>query len=170
MLLVKYDHEDIAWIIIPISLLPDIDHLNNVLWDYGIIPWESYVVPNMHIGMLHNVAMVVVIAIVISVVLYGFFKVNIYTAAACCAIGYSAHLCEDYFVYPAVYPIWFPFTTKLYGNQFIPETGDLLIAGSRVLGLGILLLVVAVGLRRYSESIGWINSDAVIIDDDGESK
>lgn len=156
--MVRYGRKDMAWLIIPISLLPDIDHFNDVLWDYGILPWEVRAIPNLHIGMFHTVVMVAIVAIILFVIVKGFSKLPAIDIAIYSVIGYSAHLIEDYLVYPSAYQMLFPFTTKFYGNNFIPETGDLGIAGARVLGLGLLLLVVAFGLRRYCESIGWMKN------------
>lgn len=156
-IMIKYGRKDMAWLIIPISLIPDIDHFNHVLWDYGLLPFYTYLIPYLKIGMFHTFAAIVVFTIIVSIVLWKVVKVPFYDAVIYSAVGYTAHLLEDYFVYPPAYPMLYPFTTKLYGNNFIPETGDIFgVAGTQVLGMGLVLLMVAIGIRFYSEDSGWI--------------
>lgn len=155
LIFLRYTGRDQAWVIIPISLIPDIDHVNNIVWDWGWLPVQQKIVPLFEIGLFHNLMGALILSIPIIVVLL-LFKVRFTDAVIYTVIGLAAHMFEDWLVYPATYHFLYPINTVAYGLNIITETADLGFAGSQVLLVGLFILVVAICLRYYLLSNGWI--------------
>lgn len=155
LIFLRYTGREQAWVIIPISLIPDIDHVNNIIWDWGLLPLSQKIIPIFYIGLLHNLMGVIVLFIPIVAVLL-LFKVKFTDALIYTVIGLAAHQFEDYLVYPATYHFLYPINSEAYGLNIIPETADLGFAGSQVLLVGLFILAVVIGIRYYLLSNGWI--------------
>lgn len=156
LIFLRYTSRDQAWVIIPISLIPDIDHVNNIIWDWKWLPLPQKLVPFLSIGVLHNILGALIIAsLVIAVLLL--FKMKVTDAIIYTTIGLTAHMFEDYLVYPpASYQFLYPLNSVKYGINLIPETADLGFAGTQVLIVGLLFLAFAICLRYYLSSNGWL--------------
>jgi membrane-bound metal-dependent hydrolase YbcI (DUF457 family) len=164
LVFLRYTGRDQAWVIIPISLIPDIDHINNIIWDWGLLPVPHKLVPIFDIGLFHNIMGVVILSIFVIAIL-SLVKMRFTDALIYSVIGLSAHLFEDYLVYPATYHFLYPLNTNPYGLNLIPENADMGFAGTQVLIVGILFLSFAICLRYYLNSNGWVlkkeNNDGV---------
>lgn len=133
------------------SFLADIDHLNNVLWDAGIVPWTVQVFPLLKLGNFHNVMWMVLLSVCVASILIN-FKVSFKEGLMFCLAGYGIHLLEDFISYPPVYQMLYPFTDKYLGINIIPETKNLVWAGTEVLEVGIVFLAMAIGLYYFYNS------------------
>jgi membrane-bound metal-dependent hydrolase YbcI (DUF457 family) len=156
LIFLRYTGRDQAWVIIPISLLPDIDHINNIIWDFGLLPVPQKLVPFLDIGLLHNLMGVAIISVFVVAIL-SLVKMRFTDAIIYSVIGLTAHLFEDYLVYPATYHFLYPLNSVSYGLNAIPEKVDLIIASSQVLIVGLALLAFALCLRYYLTSNGWLH-------------
>jgi membrane-bound metal-dependent hydrolase YbcI (DUF457 family) len=156
LIFLRYTGRDQAWVIIPISLLPDIDHINNIIWDFGLLPVPQKLVPFLDIGLLHNLMGVAIISVFVVAIL-SLVKMRFTDAIIYSVIGLTAHLFEDYLVYPATYHFLYPINSAPYGLNIIPETSDMIIAGSQVLIVGLIFFASAICLRYYLMSNGWLH-------------
>jgi hypothetical protein len=155
MFLIKYGYRDQAWIIVLVAMLPDIDHFNNIFWDYGILPWGVKVIPILYLGQFHNITALIILSVIVGYILFRIMDMDFDDGVLLISIAYAAHLVEDLFVYPPNYAYLFPFTDKMYGLNLLHETGNLIIGDTKIIWMGLVLLIGAVIIRiRYEPD--WI--------------
>jgi hypothetical protein len=150
VIFLKYTGKDPTWLIVVMSAAPDIDYpIHMIMKAFNF----SYPVMINH-GDFHNILSLLFISLCVALVLSK-VGMNFVHVLICSMIGYGAHFVEDFIVYPPAYAYFFPFGTNTYGINLIPETGDLIVAGSEVLVIGLVLFCLAVGVRMYFDGAGW---------------
>jgi membrane-bound metal-dependent hydrolase YbcI (DUF457 family) len=150
MILVKYGFKDQAWIIVLLAMLPDVDHFNNVFWDYGLMSWGVKVIPILYLGIFHNITALVILSVIVGFILFKIMDIDFDDAFLLVSIAYAAHLVEDLIVYPPAYKYLYPFIDKPYGLNILHETGNLIMGDTKIMWIGMILLVGAVIIRiRY---------------------
>ena len=137
------------WIILLGSIIADLDHFNNFFWDAGILPYEVEVIPYIHLGNFHNIFWLVIVSVIVAGILT-YKNIDFSNGLILCGIGYGIHLFEDFLVYPPVYTMLYPFSNTPVGLNLIPETKNLLWAGTEVLMVGISFLVIAIIMYAVS--------------------
>jgi len=149
IIFLKYTGKDPTWLIVVMSAVPDTDYVVHMIMEAFNF---SYPVIINH-GDFHNIFSLVFISLCVSLVLSK-FGMNFVHVLVCSMLGYFAHCVEDFIVYPPAYAYFFPFTTDTYGINLIPETGDLIVAGSEVLAVGLVLFCITICIRMYFDN-GW---------------
>jgi hypothetical protein len=151
------DKHSYSLIIVGSTFIPDITAIffGAFLWIGFPIPFE-YFIPSQNI--LHSLAGLFGLTILIGLLLLPFgFRFRY--SALCGALGYGAHLFEDALTHTNEYRLLWPLSSEHVGiGIFVPYYPDLLgIAQSSVLVAGILVLVLAIGIRTVIEGTDWIN-------------
>jgi len=150
MIFLRYTGKDPSWIIVVMTSIPDSDYVVHI-----ILKAFNFVSPFMiHHGSFHNVISLIYISFIAALVFSKILKIDYLTAVMCSMMGILLHFIEDFIVYPPAYMYLYPFKMTEYGMNLIPETRDLGIAGSEVLLVGMLLLCISIGIRKYFEK-GW---------------
>jgi len=164
MLFYHYTGRDSSWIIILLSLAPDIDYLATILYQLRIyIRIDGFV---FYHGAFHTLAAMLVIGTIIAYVLY-VFGIPFLDALIFSVIGFGAHLVEDALVYPAGYAYLWPVISARTGlgwltvafdeERYIAATDFFHIANTEVLLVGVVLLIFAVLIRTIVEAdISWV--------------
>ena len=153
MVFLRYTGRDQAWLIVPISLVPDLDHLNNIIWELGMMDSPQRLIPYLSIGWFHNLLGVITISIGIAALLSQ-FKIRFFDAMIYSLIGCSAHLFADYISYPPSYSFLYPLSPTKYGINILPETGNAIIGDTTIIGIGLIVLCISIGVRYYVTSNG----------------
>lgn len=146
------------WIIISVSLIPDLDHLHHFPYYLNLSQGDSHqynIAPWIEIGDLHNILWMILLAILLAAAIELIGKAKFRDALLFCLVGYGIHLFEDFISYPPTYPLLYPFTNAPIGINLIPETMNLGWAGTEVLGIGLIILTIAIGLYifEYNKNI-----------------
>jgi membrane-bound metal-dependent hydrolase YbcI (DUF457 family) len=163
MVFYKYTGRDSSWIIIPCSLLPDLDVVTNpVLRSLGIrllLDGSS-----IHHGTFHNIAFMMLFGIAVAFLLNP-LGIRFFDSLFFAMVGFGAHLLEDWLVYDPGYMFLWPFSSKILGFGLLPDIMNeenyvkdfFRIANTEVLLLGLALLLLAIIIRTYYErSSSWI--------------
>lgn len=146
----RYTGNDPTWLIVVMSAAPDTDYIVHMIMMYFNF---SYPVMINH-GDFHNILSLLFISLCVSLFLLK-MGMNFMHVLICSMIGYGAHFVEDFIVYPPAYAYFFPFTIDTYGINLIPETGNLIVAGSEVLVIGLILFCISISIKMYFDSTGW---------------
>jgi hypothetical protein len=164
MFFYHFTGRDPSWIIILLSLAPDIDHVALILRQFRVfIRLHGYLFNS---GAFHNLASMFILGFVIAYVLYC-FGIPLLDALIFSIIGFGAHLVEDALVYPAGYAYLWPLVSAKTGlgwltvafdeEQYTAVTDFFHIANTEVLLVGVVLLIFAVLIRTVVESdVSWI--------------
>ena len=155
MVFLRFTGRNQAWLIIPISLIPDLDHINNIIWELGIMDYPHRLIPYFSIGWFHNLLGITAISIGVAALLSQ-FKLRFIDVMIYSLIGCSSHLIEDYIAYPPSYQFLYPFSSSEYGINILSETGNVIIGDTTIIGIGLLLLGISIGIRYYATNNGWI--------------
>jgi hypothetical protein len=149
IIFMHYTKRDPTWIIILMTIMPDVDYVvNKVMLAIGF----NYPVIINH-GDFHNLVGLTVFCVLGALVFHK-FGVRFGDALLCSIIGYLAHFLEDYIVYPPAYCYFYPFSFRDYGINLIPETANLIVVGSEVLIPGIIIFCIALYLRKMYDGDG----------------
>lgn len=146
---------DTSWLIVVMTIVPDIDFVFQSLLLMVKSPFVIY-----H-GDFHNILMMVSFSYVVAW-LASNYGMEFSHAFICSNLGMGLHYIEDFISYPPAYAYFYPFSTIEYGIDLIHETRDLYVVGSEVLGIGLVLLICAVTLRKDYEKnwtfIGYVGN------------
>ena len=159
MFFYHYTGRDPSWIIILLSLVPDIDYLATILRPFRItIRIDGFL---FYHGAFHNLAAMLIIGIIIAYILY-LFGIPFLDALIFSVIGFGAHLVEDALVYPAGYAYLWPVISAKTGlgwltvafdeERYIKATDFFHIANTEVLLIGVVLLIFAILIRTIVEA------------------
>jgi uncharacterized membrane protein len=149
MIFLRYTGKDPSWIIVVMTVAPDTDYvIREIMLAFNMS--GQFMIYH---GSFHNIISLIYISFIVALI---FSRIGVsYTSAVICSmIGMFSHFIEDFIVYPPAYAYFYPFSSIDYGINFIPETRDLVIAGSEVLVVGLVLLVVSMCIKKYFEN-GW---------------
>jgi len=151
MIFLRYTGRDPSWIIILMTIAPDSDYVVNI-----IMRWLGFSYPVIiNHGDFHNFVGLTVFSLVAALILSK-AGLKFSDVLVCSMIGYVAHFVEDFIVYPPAYSYLYPFSFRSYGINLIPETANLWgVAGTEVLGIGIIVFCIAVCIRMYFDGSGW---------------
>lgn len=73
------------------------------------------------------------------------------------SIGFGVHLIEDALVYHPAYAFFWPISSLKYDIELIKYTKDFLgIADTKILFIGIIIIVICVSYRTAIEGVAWI--------------
>lgn len=151
------------WILVLVSFIPDIDHLHHFPFYLNLTHVDSHInniAPWIEIGDMHNIFWLLITTLIIAGILTK-VKIPFYEGAMYCMAGYGIHLIEDFVSYPPVYTMLYPVWKYPVGINLIPETNNLGIAGTEVLNVGIILLVLSIFWYsiNYYHSLSILKSD-----------
>lgn len=132
------------WLIILASFIPDADHINNIVWDLGLLQFPVHILPIIKIGIFHNLLWLAIFSVGIAIFFVMIKQATFLDVALFVAFGYALHLIEDFIVYPPVYQFLYPLSKTEYGWNILPETMDLGWAGTGVLNVGLVLIAFAI--------------------------
>jgi hypothetical protein len=162
MLFFRYTGRDTTWIIILVSYVPDLDKIaDRILTQAGFtVLFEGHTI---HHGTFHNIAAMVIIAVIIAFLLHP-FGIRFLDSFLFTIIGFGAHLFEDALVYPSHAMYLWPLYKEKMGLGWLPVNGfeesynaDFFhIANMEVLFIGLLLLIIAILIRSRFEGHGWV--------------
>lgn len=136
-----YTGKDPSWIIVVMALFPDIDFILQTSMRTIQSPFVIY-----H-GDFHSILALVFFSLIAAWIV-SHYNISFWHGFLCSALGMFAHYLEDYIAYPPAYAYFFPFSKIEYGIDLIPETRDLIFAGSEVLVIGMILLAGAILVRK----------------------
>lgn len=162
MLFFRSTGRDCSWIIILCAYAPDLDKIADYILNHVgfTLLYEGHTI---HHGTFHNVAALLIFAVIIAFLLHP-FGIRFFDAFFFSAIGFGAHLFEDALVYSADYMYLWPFSNEKLGWGILPmgageesyNANFFHIANTEVLLIGIILVAAAVLVRTYVEGPGWI--------------
>lgn len=162
MLWYRSTGRDHSWIVIACAFVPDLDKIaDGILSSAGFtLLFENHTI---HHGTFHNIAMLLIFAIIVAFLLHP-FGIPFIDSLIFSGIGFGAHLVEDALVYPDSYMYLWPFTSEKLGLAWLPwvlseesYNGNFFhIANTEVLLVGLVLLVVAILIRTRVEGPGWV--------------
>jgi membrane-bound metal-dependent hydrolase YbcI (DUF457 family) len=157
MIFLYFTGRDPSWIIILMTIAPDSDWLvGHTMYAIGLR--TPFILNH---GDFHNIMGLIIFSICAALILYKCGGIIFSDAFICSVIGYLCHFVEDFIVYPPAYAYLYPFNKTMYGINFIPETGNLLVAGTEVLSVGILVFVIAFFIRWAYHKGEWSIYDYV---------
>lgn len=143
---VRYTKRDPTWIIILMTVAPDVDYVVNKAMLFAGFKFP-YIINH---GDFHNLVGLTIFCL-LGAIVFSRFGVKFGDALVCSVIGYLAHFVEDFIVYPPAYCYLYPFKYVDYGINLIPETADLVIAGFEVLMIGVGVFSIALCIRMYAD-------------------
>lgn len=141
---VRYTKRDPTWIIILMTIAPDVDYVVNKALLFAGFEFP-YIINH---GDFHNLVGLTVFCL-LGALIFSKFGVKFTDALICSVLGYLAHFAEDFIVYPPAYCYLYPFKYVDYGINLIPETADLVVAGFEVLMIGVGIFSIALCIRMY---------------------
>lgn len=143
---VRYTKRDPTWIIILMTIAPDVDYVVNKAMLFAGFEFP-YIINH---GDFHNLVGLTIFCL-LGAIIFSRFGVRFEDALICSIIGYLAHFVEDFIVYPPAYCYLYPFKYVDYGINLIPETADLVVVGSEVLMVGVGIFSLALCIRMYTD-------------------
>jgi hypothetical protein len=159
MIFVRFTGRDTSWIIILVAFAPDLDEfvggpLNRLGYTL-LFPGQP-----IHHGSFYNLAAMVIFALIMAVLLYP-FRVRFFDSFLFAFIGFGAHLFEDALVYRSSYMFFWPLSRVKVHVGWLSEAGSynanfFKIANTKVLFIGLVLLLIAILIRTRFEGSGWI--------------
>ena len=151
MVFSRYTGRDPSWIIIAVAFVPDIDlALQNLPGiTGGALPWL------INHGGFHTFLFAAMFSIGCALIISA-LGIRLSDALICSVIGISAHLFEDALIANPAYAFFWPLTAHAYGIGVMKETGNFFAIGSTgVIGVGLVLLFIAIAIRTIIEGPGW---------------
>jgi len=143
---VRYTKRDPTWIIILMTIAPDVDYVVNKAMLFAGFEFP-YIINH---GDFHNLVGLTVFCL-LGAIVFSRFGIRFGDALLCSVLGYVAHFAEDFIVYPPAYCYLYPFKYVDYGINLIPETANLVIAGTEVLLVGVGVFSLALCIRMYAD-------------------
>jgi len=162
MFCLRYTGRDVSWIIIVLAWAPDTDFFISIVLRLFRFRYRFDGYGFIH-GTFHNIAAMVVFAVILMVVLHH-FGIRYIDAFVLSIIGFGAHLFEDALVYPHGYEFLWPLYRQDVGIGWLATSGTeeaynanfFHIANTEVLFIGLLLLLIAILIRTRVEGPTWI--------------
>ncbi len=155
------DQKHAGWctaVIVLSGCLPDIDGIFSLIqcppiFSNGIIPCMAF-----HIRYFHNLGIVFLYSVVVAGLLAYYHRQDFRIMALFAGIGFGAHLLEDALVYEASSAAFWPLSSQEVGIRiFSSYSRDFFsIADGEVFGIGLLLLLFAVGTSIRLNKTGWV--------------
>jgi len=161
MLCLRYTGRDVSWIIIVFAWAPDTDYIFPILRFFRFrFRYDGFALIH---GTFHNVAAMVVFALIIALLLH-LFGIRYIDAFILSIIGFGVHLLEDALVYPHGYMLLWPLSQERVGlgwllasaNEETYKADFFHIANTDVLFIGLVFLLIAILIRTRFEGSGWI--------------
>jgi hypothetical protein len=107
-------------------------------------------------GDFHNLIGMFGISTIIAIYLYHKKIGDFLLIWIMCIFGFVLHLLEDMLVYDDIYAVLYPATSKVYGWNIVPETGNLIIGGTNVFIVGFIFLAIVILIRTAFTGDDWI--------------
>jgi LexA-binding, inner membrane-associated putative hydrolase len=155
------DQKHAGWcsaVIVASGCMPDIDGIFSLIqspptFTTGIIPSMAF-----HFRYFHSVGILFLYAVVVAGLLAYYHRLDFRIMALFAGIGFGAHLLEDALVYKLSSAVFWPASTQEVGIGFFSSySRDFFsIADSEVFGIGILLLLIAMGISIRLNKTGWV--------------
>lgn len=150
MIFMHYTGRNPSWLIVVMAVFPDLDYVINRV----MLACNCYYPVILNHGDFHNIISLLFFSLVVALICFK-FGMKFGDALCCSMIGFAAHLAEDFFVYPAWYGYFYPWSLRVYGFVILPETRNLWnVADSRILAVGLIVLGVAFCLKIYFDGTG----------------
>jgi hypothetical protein len=155
------DQKHAGWctaVIVLSGCLPDIDGIFSLIqcppiFSNGIIPYMAF-----HIRYFHTLGILFLFSVVVAGLLTYYHRQDFRIMALFAGIGFGAHLLEDALVYEASSAAFWPLSSQEVGiGIFSSYSRDFFsIADGEVFGIGILLLLFAIGTSIRLNRMGWV--------------
>ena len=144
-------------VIVVSGCMPDIDGIFSLIqcpptFTNGIIPCMAF-----HTRYFHSVGILILYAVGVAGLLACYHRLDFRIMALFAGIGFGAHLLEDALVYESSSAIFSPLSSQEVGIGFFSSySRDFFsIADGEVFGIGILLLILAIGASFHLKKTGW---------------
>jgi len=165
-LLIDQKHAGWCTAVIAVSgCMPDIDGFFSLIqsppiFTNGIIPSMAF-----HIRYFHSIGVLLLYAVIIGGLLAYYQRLDFRIMALFAGIGFGAHLIEDALVYESSSAVFWPLSSQEVGIRFFSSySRDFFsVADGEVFGIGILLLLLAVGTSIRLNRTGWVAIPVKII-------
>ncbi len=151
----RFTKRDPSWIIILSAFAPDVDLIINPLLRAIGFTILYHGNPIVH-GDLHNIAVLVVFAVIIAFLLNP-LGISYFDSVLMGSIGFDTHLFEDALVYTTSYEFLWPISPVKVGFGVLPETHNFFhIANAETLFIGTLFVLLASTIRIAYEGFDWM--------------
>jgi hypothetical protein len=154
------DQKQAGWcaaVIVVSGCMPDIDGIFSLiqsppLFTNGIIPSMAF-----HHRYFHSVGILLLYAVIVGGLIAYYHRLDFQLIAFFAGLGFGAHLLEDALVYESSSAVFWPVSAHETGIGFFSSySRDFFsIADGEVFGIGILLLLLAVGISIRLNRTGW---------------
>jgi len=154
------DQKHAGWcaaVIVVSGCMPDIDGIFSLIqcpptFTNRIIPCMAF-----HTRYFHSVGILILYAVVVAGLLAYYHRLDFRIMALFAGIGFGAHLLEDALVYESSSAIFWPLSSQEVGIGFFSSySRDFFsIADGEVFGIGILILILAIGASFHLKKTGW---------------
>jgi hypothetical protein len=155
------DQKHAGWcsaVIVASGCMPDIDGIFSLIqspptFTTGIIPSMAF-----HFRYFHSIGILFLYAVVVAGLITYYHRLDFRIMALFAGIGFGAHLLEDALVYKSSSAVFWPASTHEVGIGFFSSySRDFFsIADGELFGIGILLLLLAVGISIRLNKTGWV--------------
>ena len=154
------DQKHAGWctaVIVVSGCMPDIDGIFSLIqsppvFAGGIIPSMAF-----HLRYFHSIGILLLYSVVVAGLLSYYHRLDFRLMALFAGIGFGAHLLEDVIVYNPSSAVFWPLSSQEAGIGFFSSySRDFFsIANGEVFGIGLLLLLLAVGAGICLKRTGW---------------
>jgi membrane-bound metal-dependent hydrolase YbcI (DUF457 family) len=151
MVFFRYTGRDPSWIIIAVSFVPDLDL---VLQKLPTMAGDLLPAVIKH-GGFHTILFLIMFSMGCAL-LFSSLGIRLSDALICSFTGISAHLFEDALIAKSAYAFFWPVSAQRYGIGIMTETWNFFnIGNTEVIGIGLVLLFVAIVIRTLVDGSGW---------------
>lgn len=164
MIYVQYfpNRLNLAWVVFFAMFIPDTDYIVRIGIEQ-VTRAQSFI---QH-GDFHNVLVLFLASIIIGGIIARVFKYEYIDTILCFAIGFTAHMLEDAFVYSTSYSYLAPFSWKVQHTGILLSTRDIffkgiLVGSTNVMFVGFMFLSLMILIRCSIQGHGWLNTYIIL--------